>query len=443
MLGVGTCTITASQAGNSNYNAAPSVTQSFTVTQAPQTIAFGAPGTAIFGATPFTISATASSGLSVTFSATASSVSVCSVSVNTVTIVGAGACSITAIQPGNANYLAATPVTQTFTVNPAVQSIVFTALPDVALPAASVALAATASSGLPVNFTSNSAGICAVSGSTVTLLAVGSCLITATQTGNANYAPAAPVTQLFRISAPIAAPVITQGGVVPVYSTAATIQPGEWVSIYGTNLATGNATWQGNFPTSLGGTSVTINGKAAYLWFVSPTQINLQAPADSATGTVSVVITTATGSSRSTVTLAQFAPSFCLLNDTYASAIVPTPGSPGNSGAGYDLIGPAGAFLNPTRPLKAGEVVQLYGVGFGPTNPVVPAGQAFSGAAASVTVPVVTIGGIPATVNFAGIVQAGLFQLNVVVPNAGSGNQLLRAIVGGVTTPNNVFLTLQ
>lgn len=239
------------------------------------------------------------------------------------------------------------------------------------------------------------------------------------------------------------APSINSGGIVPVYSTATAIQAGEWVSIFGTNLANRSATWQGDFPTSLGGTSVTIAGKAAYLWFVSPTQINLQAPDDTATGTVPVVITTANGASSSTVTLAQFGPSFCLLNGKYASAIVVTPGSPGNSGAGYDIIGPTGAFSYPTRPVKAGEVVVLYGVGFGPTNPAVPAGQAFSGAAASVTAPIVTIGGVPATVNFAGIVAAGLFQFNVVVPNAGSGDQLLRATIGGVVTQNNVFLTLQ
>ena len=60
-------------------------------------------------------------------------------------------------------------------------------------------------------------------------------------------------------------PSISPGGVVPLDSTVNTIQPGEWVSIYGTNLASGTAFWNGDFPTSLGGTSVEINGKAAYL----------------------------------------------------------------------------------------------------------------------------------------------------------------------------------
>jgi uncharacterized protein (TIGR03437 family) len=93
--------------------------------------------------------------------------------------------------------------------------------------------------------------------------------------------------------------------------------------------------------------------------------------------------------------------------------------------------------------VKAGETVLLYGVGFGPTNQTIPAGQTFSGADPSVTLPQITIGGVTATVNFAGIVEAGLFQFNVVVPSAGSGDQLLVASVGGMTTPSNVFITLQ
>src|SRR5438128_1483930 len=83
-------------------------------------------------------------------------------------------------------------------------------------------------------------------------------------------------------------PSISPNGIVPLFSASTTIQPGEWVSIYGTNLASGTAVWTGNFPTSLGGTSVTINGKSAYLWFVSAVQINVQAPDDTATGTVPV-----------------------------------------------------------------------------------------------------------------------------------------------------------
>ena len=230
---------------------------------------------------------------------------------------------------------------------------------------------------------------------------------------------------------------------MPLFSLATAIQPGSWVSIYGSDFAAATSVWSGDFPTSLGGVSVTINSKPAYLSLVSPTQINLQAPDDTATGTATVVVTTAAGTASSTVTLGTYAPSFSLLDNKHAAAIVTTPRSAGNSGGGYDTIGPAGAFSWPTRRVKPGEVIQLYGVGFGPTTSPVPAGQPFSGATPCVTMPQITIGGVPAAVNFGGIVQSGLFQFNVVVPNAGSGDQPLQAIAGGITTPGNVFLTLQ
>jgi len=100
------------------------------------------------------------------------------------------------------------------------------------------------------------------------------------------------------------APIITPGGIVPVGGTAPIIQSGEWVSIYGANLAGSPMSWNGDFPMSLGGTTVTVNGKAAYLSYVSPKQINFQAPNDSATGVVLVGVTTASGSTVSAVTLA-------------------------------------------------------------------------------------------------------------------------------------------
>ncbi len=238
-------------------------------------------------------------------------------------------------------------------------------------------------------------------------------------------------------------PAITSGGIVPIDSPVNTIQSGSWISIYGTNLAAATATWNGDFPKVLGGTSVTVDNRPAYLWYVSPTQINLQVPDDSALGPVNVTVTTPVGSSTSTATLATYAPSFSLFSSKYPAAIVLTPGSPGNSGAGYDLIGPSGAFSFPSRPVKAGEILILFGVGFGPTSPTVPAGELFSGAAPSVTEPQFFIGGMPATVLFAGIVEAGLFQFNIVVPSAPSGDQILTASVGGVTTPQGVYVTLQ
>jgi hypothetical protein len=80
-----------------------------------QTITFSAFSNVPLGTAPFTITATASSGLAVSFASTTASV--CTVSGSTVTIITVGTCSITASQAGNANYVAATPVTQSFTIN--------------------------------------------------------------------------------------------------------------------------------------------------------------------------------------------------------------------------------------------------------------------------------------------------------------------------------------
>ena len=142
------------------------------------------------------------------------------------------------------------------------------------------------------------------------------------------------------------------------------------------------------------------------------------------------------------MTLSPYARSFSLVSARYPAALVPTSAS-GNSGAGYDYIGPKGAFSFPTRPVKTGEIILLYGVGFGPTTPSVPAGQLFAGAAPAVTTPLVTIGNVSAVVQFAGTVEAGLFQFNVVVPSLPSGDQPLVATVAGVSTPSGVFLSVQ
>lgn len=239
--------------------------------------------------------------------------------------------------------------------------------------------------------------------------------------------------KLMSIAEPPLVPAIATGGIVP-----ATIQPGEWVSIYGTNLAS-NATWTGNFPTMLGGTSVTIDGKPAYLSFASYGQINLQAPTDNATGVVPVVITTATGSVQSTVTLAQFGPEFFLLDGKHVAGIIL------RANGAYDIIGPTGSSLGyPTVAAKAGDSVALFGNGFGPTSPMVAAGVAFSGAAATTNPVSIRINNVSVTPSFAGLSGAGLYQINLTIPaGLGSGDVALLAGVGGVQTPAGVVISVQ
>ena len=196
----GTCTIRASQAGNANYAAAPTVSQSFTVAKASQTISFAALAARPMGSPPFSIGATASSGLAVGFASVTTPV--CTLSGTTVTLVATGTCSIQASQVGDANYLAAPVVSQSFAVTTLTpQSIAFAALSDRTLGGPPIDLVASASSGLPVTFSSLTTGVCTVGGNTVTLIAVGACTIRASQAGNATYAPAPTVDQSFAVSA--------------------------------------------------------------------------------------------------------------------------------------------------------------------------------------------------------------------------------------------------
>lgn len=169
--------------------------------QAPQTITFNALSDKTLGDADFTVSATSNQGLVVSFSS--STPSVCTVTTSgSVHLVNTGVCSITATQAGSADYLA-TQVVRTFSVNQLAltpQTITFNALPNKNLGDVPFSLAATASSGLPVTFSSQTPNICSVTGNTVSVLQLGTCTINASQSGNGSYAVASDVTQSFTIA---------------------------------------------------------------------------------------------------------------------------------------------------------------------------------------------------------------------------------------------------
>lgn len=227
-------------------------------------------------------------------------------------------------------------------------------------------------------------------------------------------------------------PAISTSGVVNGASYAAGIAPGSWVTIFGSNLAS-NTTQagaanlvNGSLPPILAGVSVQIDGQSAFMDYVSPTQINVQAPADTVSGTVSVTVTNANGASvAATATLMQFAPAF-FTSSGYVAAVRSD-----------------GTLITGSVPAKAGDVLELYGTGFGPTSPTIAPGLVFQGSAPTASTVSVTIGGTPATVQFAGLTAAGLYQINVVVPNISSGDQSIVATVGGASTQSGVLLKIQ
>jgi hypothetical protein len=200
LLAYGFCAIQAWQGGSSKYYAAPEVTQQFGVAHATQTIGFPAIGAQIAG-TSLTLTATASSGLPVTFNTSSSAV--CTISGATVTFVAYGFCAVTASQAGNnaAGNSEYFPVvaSQTIGVAHAKQTITFAPI-AAQIEGTEVKLTATASSGLSVTFSSTTTKVCTVSDATAFLIASGTCTIQAMQPGNKVYAAAPAVKQSFTVS---------------------------------------------------------------------------------------------------------------------------------------------------------------------------------------------------------------------------------------------------
>lgn len=163
-----------------------------------QTITFGALSNVTFGDAPFNLTATASSGLSVSYSS--SNTLVATVSGNTVTIVGAGSTTITASQNGDANWNPALNVQQNLTVDKADQTITFDPLADVLDTDPDFNLTATSTSGLTIAYSSSNPAVATVSGNTVTIVGVGTTTITASQAGDDNYNAATPVDQTLTVN---------------------------------------------------------------------------------------------------------------------------------------------------------------------------------------------------------------------------------------------------
>lgn len=196
LLAYGTCTVTASQAGNKSYAAAKSISQNISVLHVAQTVTFAMIAPQTLGAT-LALTATASSGLAVKYVST--SPTICTVSGSTATLLAYGICNLTAGQPGNAVYGGAPAVKQSFAVHHKAQTIAFAAIPSQKLGTA-LTLTATASSGLAVSYVSTTPAFCTVSGSAAALLAAGKCTLEAEQVGNATYGAAITVTQSFTVT---------------------------------------------------------------------------------------------------------------------------------------------------------------------------------------------------------------------------------------------------
>jgi hypothetical protein len=200
--GLVTGTPTAAGSSSPSINAtngsgtSPDVAVGFTVGKGTQSVTFGVLSSKYTTDGDYTISATASSGLGVTFSSSLPGVA--TVTGTTVHIVGAGMTTITAAQAGDANWNAATSVDRTLTVTvpAAPQTITFNALSHGTYGSSYADLSASSTSGLSVSFASSNSTVATVTtGGVVTVVGPGTTTITATQAGNVSYNAATPVTQ--------------------------------------------------------------------------------------------------------------------------------------------------------------------------------------------------------------------------------------------------------
>lgn len=219
-------------------------------------------------------------------------------------------------------------------------------------------------------------------------------------------------------------------------SFASTVSSGSWTAIFGTNLApagdsrlwnTSTEIVNGKFPTSLDGTSVTVGGVPASVEYISPTQVNIQPPDNVPAGQVPVIVTATSGAS--TAFMATFA--------AIAPGLFPAT-------APYIVAQHAdNSYVSTASPAKPGEVIILWGTGFGPASPAVASGQVFTGANPLANSVTATVGGQPATINFAGVVGAGLVQINIQIPAGASNGDMPVVLTVGTSsstqTTNNMI----
>jgi uncharacterized protein (TIGR03437 family) len=248
-------------------------------------------------------------------------------------------------------------------------------------------------------------------------------------------------------------PSIETGGVVTAgswgdFSSAA---PGSWIEIYGTNLAVDSRTWatsdfKGSMaPTQLDGTSVTIAGQPAFIDYISPLQVDAQVPSNIASGPQPVVVTTPSGAmATATLTISQtdpglLAPASFLMGETqYVAALF-------SDNTTYVM--PAGAVSGVTsRPANPGDIITLYGIGFGTVTPNTPAGQFASGETQLTSALNIYFGGTLANLTYQGISPGsiGLYQFDVVVPSVTPSNTVpLTFTLGGVNGAQTLYTAVK
>ncbi|MFN0102495.1 MAG: IPT/TIG domain-containing protein [Bryobacteraceae bacterium] len=252
-----------------------------------------------------------------------------------------------------------------------------------------------------------------------------------------------------KISIPPAPAVRTDNPVLTSFGGKAGFSSNTYVEVYGQNFSSTQRLWGGadfsgsNAPTSLDGVSVTVNGRPAYVYYISPNQININTPEDTAIGPVTIQVRAPLGMSNSVVVnRARLSPTlqtvsqFLIDGKQYAVALTPDfstfIGRPGMlPGVSFTLARP-------------GDTIAIYALGCGPTSPPTQAGVVAAQASALSLPYRLRIGGQAANVTFAGMVGGtiGLYQFNAVVPNVAAGDQPIDLEIDGVSNGQNLVISI-
>jgi uncharacterized protein (TIGR03118 family) len=238
-----------------------------------------------------------------------------------------------------------------------------------------------------------------------------------------------------------APPAFTSTGVVNGASFQAPLAPNTWASVLGGALATTSRSWAAtdfsgaNLPTLIDGVSVLVNGTAAPISYIGPSQIDFLVPANATAGSTAVQVSNNDQiSAAATVTLLPAAPAFFWLTGNKYIVATHADGA---------LSGPTTLITGVTTPVSPGETIVLYGTGFGVTSPAAPNNATFPAPLSLATLPTITIGGAPATVTYGGLIEPGVFQINVVVPvTLPAGDNLVVAAIGTQQSQANAYLSV-
>jgi uncharacterized protein (TIGR03437 family) len=243
-------------------------------------------------------------------------------------------------------------------------------------------------------------------------------------------------------------PAVTSVKSLTDFGAFSTFTAGSYLEIKGSNLAVDTRIWAGsdfngsNAPTMLDGTSVSINAVPGFVYYISPTQIDVQAPADPATGSVPLIVTNCAGSSTAIqVQKASLAPgmlapaSFNIGGKQYLVALFQD---------GVTYVGNVGLIAGvPFRPAMPGDLITTYGVGFGSVTPASPPGVVVA-QANSIPNLTISFGSTAATVSYAGLAVGviGLYQFNLAVPQVAAGDYQINVSVGSTQVQQTLYLTV-